>query len=259
MSKTEHQQREDIVRVGRLMFDKGWIASNDGNISIRLDDRRMLATPAGINKGMLTCEDLLICDLEGNKLEGFRQPTSEILMHLTIYKMRPDVRAVVHAHPPVSTGYAVAGRPLNLGVLPEVIVALGAVPLAQYGLPGTPALSDGMMPYLANYDALLLANHGVVAYGDDVFRAFFRMDTVEHSARISLVAELLGGPKVLPRNEIQKLFESRDRYGVKSRNRYEPGWPLSAQDLPEDRDKIVMSREELLSLIDEALKVRGTY
>jgi L-fuculose-phosphate aldolase len=257
MTKTEQQHREDIVRVGRLVFEKGWVASNDGNISIRLGPDRMLATPAGINKGMLVPEDLLVCDLEGNKLTGFREPTSEILMHLTIYKMRPDVEAVVHAHPPVATGYALAGRPLNLGVLPEVIVALGAVPLAEYGLPGTPALSEGMMPYLANYDALLLANHGVVAYGDGVYRAFFRMDTVEHSARINLVAELLGGPRVLPRNEIQKLFDARDRYGVKSRNRYEPGWPLALQDLPDAKDKIVMSREELLSLIDDALKVRG--
>ena len=254
---TEAQHRDDIVRIGRLVFDKGWVASNDGNISIRLDQNRMLATPAGINKGMLAPEDLLVCDLEGNKLTGFRQPTSEILMHLTIYKMRPDVTAVVHAHPPVATGYALAGRPLNLGVLPEVIVALGAVPLAQYGLPGTPALSEGMMPYLSNYDALLLANHGVVAYGEDVFRAFFRMDTVEHSARINLVAELLGGARLLPRNEIQKLFDARERYGVKSRNRYEPGWPLSSQDLPDAKDKIVMTREELLNLIDEALKVRG--
>src|SRR5262249_30637313 len=241
MSKTESQLRDEIVRVGRLMFEKGWVASNDGNISARLEQGRILATPAGISKGMLASEDLLICDLEGNKLTGFRQPTSEILMHLTIYKIRRDVQAVVHAHPPVATGYAVAGRPLNLGVLPEVIVALGAVPLCEYGLPGTPALSEGMMPYLANYDALLLANHGVVAYGDELLRAFFRMDIVEHSARINLVAELLGGPTLLPRNEIHKLFESRERYGVKSNNRYEPGWPIASQDVPDSEDKIVMS------------------
>ena len=150
-----------------------------------------------------------------------------------------------------------AGRPLNMGVLPEVIVALGAVPLAEYGLPGTAALSETMMPYLANYDALLLANHGVVAYGDEPMRAFFRMDTVEHSARICLVAELLGGPKLLSRNEIQKLFDSRDRYGIKSRNRYEPGWPLAAQDVPDSDEKVTLSRRELLALIDDALKGRG--
>jgi L-fuculose-phosphate aldolase len=259
MSKTEQEHRQDIVRVGRLMFEKGWIASNDGNISIRMDDRSILATPAGVSKGMISPDDLILCDMEGNQVSGEGRPTSEILMHLTIYRMRPDVHAVVHAHPPVATGFAVAGRPLNLGTLPEVIVALGAVPLAGYGVPGTPALSETLLPYLANYDAVLLANHGVTAYGADVFRAFFRMDTVEHFARITLVAELLGGPKVLPRLEIQKLFDARGRYGATSRNRYEPGWPLASEDLPDATDKIVMTREELLALIDEALKVRGVY
>lgn len=256
MPKTEHEHRADIVRVGRLMFDKGWIASNDGNITIRMDEDRILATPAGVSKGMLAPEDLIVCDMQGQRVSGSRSPTSEMLMHLTVYQMRPDIRAVVHAHPPVSTGFAVAGRPLNQGVLPEVIVSLGAVPVAEYGLPGTQALSEGMMPYLGNFDALLLANHGVVAYADEVFKAFFRMDTVEHSARITLVAELLGGCKVLPREEIQKLFEARKRYGVQTPNRYEQGWPRCAEDMPENKEKIVMSREELLALIDEALKVR---
>jgi len=259
MSKSEQQHRADIVNVGRMMFDKGWIASNDGNITIRLDAARILATPAGISKGMLTAEDLIVCDMRGMRLEGCREPTSEILMHLTIYEARPDVCAITHAHPPVATGFAVAGKPLNAGILPEVIVALGAVPLAEYGLPGTSALSETMLPFVDNYDAILLANHGVVSYADDVYRAFFRLDTVEHTARIALVAELVGGAKVLPRVEIQKLFDSRGRYGVSSRNRYEPGWPLAAEDLPDPKEKIAMTRDELLAIIDEALKVRGSY
>jgi L-fuculose-phosphate aldolase len=259
MSKSEHQHREDIVNVGRMMFDKGWIASNDGNITIRLDEARMLATPAGVPKGMLKPEDLIVCDMRGQRLEGKREPTSEILMHVTIYEARPDVCAITHAHPPVATGFAVAGRPLNAGICPEVIVALGAVPLAEYGLPGTAALSESMLPFVGNYDAILLANHGVVSYGEDVYRAFYRLDTVEHTARIALVAELLGGAKVLPRVEIQKLFEARTRYGVSSRNRYEPGWPVAAEDLSAQKEKIVTTREELLAIIDEALKVRGSY
>src|SRR5262249_7702315 len=161
---------------------------------------------------------------------------------------REDVGAVTHAHPPTATGFAVAGRPLNMGILPEVIVALGAVPLAEYGLPGTPALSETMLPYLANYDAILLSNHGVVCYGSDVQRAFFLLDTVEHTARITLVAELLGGARMLPREEIQKLFEARSRYGVPSRNRYEPGWPIAAEDAPDPKEKISMTREELLAV-----------
>src|SRR5215468_7167952 len=122
MGKSEHQHREDIVRVGRLMFEKGWIAANDGNITIRLDEDRILATPTGLSKGMLSTDDLIVTDMTGAKLSGTREKTAELEMHLTIYRMREDIRAVVHAHPPAATGFAVAGRALNLGILPEVII-----------------------------------------------------------------------------------------------------------------------------------------
>ena len=230
---TDQKVRESIVRIGRLMFEKGWVAANDGNITVRLDDERIMATPSGVSKGMMRAEDMVICDLEGHKLAGKGACTSEMGMHLTIYQMRPDVRAVVHAHPPYATGFAVAGRALDHALLPEVILGLGSVPLAEYGLPGTPALSLGMLPHIPKYDAMLLANHGAVAYGEDLLQAFFRMDTVEHCARITLVAELLGGPKALPRAEVQRLFEARSRYGAKSRNGYESGSPRSAEDLRE--------------------------
>ena len=256
---TEQQLREDILRVGRLMFDKGWIAANDGNITIRLDEDRLLATPTGVCKGMLRAEDLLICDLSGRKLCGERECTSELAMHLTIYRLRPDVKSVVHAHPPVATGIAVAGRALDIALLPEVVITLGSVPLADYGLPGTPALTEGMLPYIPKYDALLMANHGAVAYGDDVLQAFHRMEIVEHFARITLIAELLGGARALPRVEVQKLFDSRERYRVKSRNHFEPGAPMTAEDMPEPSDKIEVTREQLLAIIDEALKIRGVY
>jgi L-fuculose-phosphate aldolase len=264
MPHTENQLCEEIVRIGQLMFEKGWIAACDGNVSVRLPDGNILATPAGLCKGMLKPEDLILCDLDGRKIQGERQPTSEMQMHLCIYHARPDVKAVVHAHPAVATGFAAAGRQLNVGLLPEVIVGLGSVPLAEYGTPGTPELSEGMLPYLDKYDALLLANHGAVAWGETLNQAFFRMDTVEHFARITLVAELLGGPRALPRVEIAKLFAARSRYGVKSRNHFEPGSPLAAEDMPERtnppaEDKFSFTREQLLALIDEALKVRGVY
>ena len=259
MQKTEEQLREDVVRVGRLVFDKGWIAANDGNITIRLSDGRILATPTGVCKGMMRPEDLIVCDLDGAKLCGERERTSEMAMHLTIYRMRPDVNSVLHAHPPVATGFAAAGRALNLALLPEVVISLGSIPLADYGLPGTPALTEGMLPYIPKYDAMLMANHGAVSYGDDVLQAFFRMETMEHFARITLVAELLGGARALPRVEVQKLFESRGRYKVKSRNHLEPGSPMTAEDMPEPNEKIEMTREQLLAIIDEALKVRGVF
>lgn len=256
---SEQQLREDIVKIGHSMFAKGWVAANDGNISIRLEDNRILATPTGVSKGTLTPDDLILCNLQGEKLCGDRERTSEMAMHLTVYNLRPDVRSVVHAHPPVATGFAAAGRALNVALLPEVVISLGSVPLAEYGLPGTPALSQGMLKYIPKYDAMLLENHGAVSYGEDVFQAFSRMEIVEHFARIMLVAELLGGAKALPRVEVQKLFDSRSRYHVKSRNFFEPGLPATAEDMPDPGEKIEVTREHLLSIIDEALKVRGVF
>jgi L-fuculose-phosphate aldolase len=204
---------------------------NDGNVSVRLDDNRILCTPTAVSKGMLEREDLIVCDMAGKKVAGERERTSEIAMHTTIYSMRPDVRSVVHAHPPVATGFATAGRALDKALLPEVIIQLGAVPLASYGLPGTPALSDGMLPLIPQYDALLLENHGCTSYGRDVWEAFFRMEMVEHFARITFVAEMLGGARPLPREEVEKLFAARARYNVTSRASMEPGMPLVAEDL----------------------------
>jgi len=179
-------------------------------------------------------------------------------MHTTVYQLRPDVQAVVHSHPPVSTGFAAAGKALNLAILPEVVIGLGCVPLADYGLPGTPALTEGMLPYIPNYDALLMANHGAVCYGEDVFKAYFKMETLEHVARITLVAEMLGGPKVLPRVEVEKLIDSRSRYGIASRSSGEPGCPIVAEDLAQggfaQSDRFWVTREELIALVDEAVR-----
>jgi L-fuculose-phosphate aldolase len=256
MSKTESEHRRDIIEIGKLVFQKGWVAANDGNISIRLDEDRVLCTPTAVCKGMMEPDDLIICNMTGEKIEGRRERTSEIAMHLTVYERRPDVLAVVHAHPPVATGFAAAGKALNLALLPEVIIGLGSVPLASYGLPGTPALTDGMLPYIPKYDALLMENHGAVAYGCDVFKAYFNMETVEHFARITLVAELLGGAKPLPRVEVQKLFDSRERYAVKSNASFEPGAPLVAEDLAE-RPKTNSLRDEIVSTVEEILRGRG--
>ena len=258
MVKTEREYREDIVEVGRLMFQKSWVAANDGNITIRLDAERILATPTGISKGMMHADDLLVLDLHGNKISGRRERTSEIAMHLKIYELRPDIRAVVHAHPPVTTGFATAGRALNMALLPEVVIGLGCVPLAAYGLPGTPELTEPMLPLIPRYDAVLMANHGAVCYGEDVFQAYFRMETIEHFARIALVAELLGGPNVLPRREVDKLLDSRSRYGVKPRATGEAACPVTAEDLAaQANERISVTRSELIELVDEALRARG--
>ena len=257
MAKSEREYREDIVQIGRLVFQKGWVAANDGNITIRLDPERVLATPTGVSKGMMHPDDLIVMDMQGNKISGRLQGTSEIGMHLTVYKMRPDVKAVVHAHPPVATGYATAGRQLNEALLPEVIISLGCVPLADYGLPGTPALTEGMLPLIPKYDALLMANHGAVCYGEDVYKAYFRMETMEHFARIQLVAELLGGPRVLPRAEVEKLLDSRTRYGIGTRSIGGPGCPLTLEEAGgAGEERFYVTRSELISLVNEALRAR---
>src|SRR5579871_940624 len=256
MAKTEQELRQDIVDIGRLVYQKGWVAANDGNITIRLDANRILATPTGVSKGMMHPDDMIIVDMKGNKIAGNKERTSEILMHLTIYEMRPDVKSVLHAHPPVATGFATAGRTLNLALLPEVVIGLGCVPLAGYGLPGTPALTEPMLPLIPKYDALLMANHGAVCYGEDVYKAYFKMETMEHFARITLVAELLGGPKTLPRLEVDKLLDSRTRYGVKAKSAGEPGCPVAAEEVGGE-ERFYVTRAELIGLVDEALKARG--
>jgi L-fuculose-phosphate aldolase len=231
MLTTEREHRQNIVDVGRIVWKKGWVAANDGNISIRLEDDRILCTPTGVCKGMMQPADLIVCDMAGCKIEGSKDCTTEIAMHVAVYRLRPDVRSVLHAHPPVATGFAVAGRPLDLALLPEVIIGLGSVPLADYGLPGTDELTAPMLPLIPGHDALLMANHGAVSYGRDVYEALFRMETVEHLARVTLVAELLGGAKALPRAEVAKLLDARTRYGVKTHDGHEPPPPLAAEDL----------------------------
>jgi L-fuculose-phosphate aldolase len=259
MAKTEQEYRQDIVDIGRLVYQKGWVAANDGNITMRLDAQRILATPTGVSKGMMHVDDLIVIDMQGKKLTGRRECTSEVAMHMKIYEMRPDIHSVLHAHPPVATGFASAGRPLNLALLPEVIIGLGCVPLAAYGLPGTPALTEPLIPYIPKYDAIMMGNHGAVSYGEDVYKAFFRMETVEHFARISLVAELLGGATVLPKAEVEKLFDSRTRYGVKARAAMEPGCPVYAEQMPQaaQGERFYVTREELIGMVDEALRARG--
>jgi len=258
MVKTEREHRDDIVQIGQLVFQKGWVAANDGNITVRLDAGRILATPTGVCKGMMHPDDLIVVDMEGNKVSGRAERTSEIGLHLAIYERRPDVKAVVHAHPPVATGFATAGKSLNLALLPEVVITLGCVPLAEYGLPGTPAVTESLMPLIPKYDAVLMANHGAVCYGSDVYQAYFRMETLEHFARIALVAELLGGPKVLPKQEVDKLLDSRARYGVNARSAGEPGCPVAAEEVTEAGERrFHVTREELVAMVEDALRARG--
>lgn len=213
-----HSTATDIVEVGRRLWTRGYVASNDGNISVRLDRERLLMTPASVSKGFMTPDMMVVTDLDGRLLSGApgRKPSSEIQMHLVVYRERPDVGAVVHAHPPLSTGFAVAGIPLDRAVLAEVVTTLGSIPIAEYGTPSTQELADAVAPYVRMHDGLLLANHGALALGKDLFGAYYKMETIEHFARISLVARMLGGERLLSREEVLRLQDLRGRYGIAS-------------------------------------------
>src|SRR5438034_10793323 len=178
-----------------------------------------------MSNGMMRPEDLVVTDMYGKKLEGRRNVSSEIAMHLLVYQRRPDVNGVVHAHPPTATGYAAAGLPLNKAIVSEVVLSLGCIPLARYGTPGTPELTEALMPLVGAFDAILMANHGVVTYGPDLLRAYFRMETVEHFAKISLVTELLGRQVLLSETDVDKLLAARQRYFQRRRARAEVALP----------------------------------
>jgi L-fuculose-phosphate aldolase len=224
--RTEEQIRADIVEVGRRLWERAYVASNDGNISVRLDERRLITTPKNVSKGFMTPDMMVVTDLEGKKIAGERDPSSELKMHLEVYRNRPDANAVVHAHPPTATGFAVAGIALDRAVLAEVITTLGSIPIAEYATPSTEELPAAVRKYIKAHDGLLLANHGALALAGDLFGAYYRMETIEHFARISLTARLLGREHLLSRQEVDRLQGLRGMYGIAS-----PA-PICTDDVP---------------------------
>lgn len=253
-AKSEQQHRRDICIAGRWLYERGHIVACEGNLSVRLDDGSILTTPTCMNKGVLAPEDLVVTDLDGRQLSGHRKFSSELSIHLLFYRMRPDVNAICHAHPPTATGFAVAGRALNQALLPEVIVGLGQIPLVQYATPGTPELSAAVEPFVPHYDAMLLANHGAVTCGPDLLTAFFRMEIIEHSAKITLAAEMAGEPTLLSSREVAKLMAARPRYFVSPPPGGGAELPITCDSGEISGDQVTLSRDELDALIDEAVR-----
>ena len=215
--------REQICDVCHKMWQKGWVAANDGNVSVKLEDGTFLATPTGMSKSFITPEKLVHIDMEGNILEAEEgcRPSSEIKMHLRCYREREDVGAVLHAHPPVATGFAVANKPLDEYSMIETVIALGSVPVTPYGTPSTYEVPEAIAPYLGEHDAVLLQNHGALTVGADVITAYYRMETLELFAQISLNAHMLGGAKEITWENIDRLISMREGYGVTGRH---PGY-----------------------------------
>ena len=265
---TETQLRADIVEVGRRMYARGYTASNDGNISVRLDDGRLLMTPKNVCKGFMDPGMLCITDLDGKKLAGERDPSSEMQMHLEVYRQRPDARAVVHAHPPIATAFAVAGIPLDRAVLAEVVTTLGSVPIAEYATPSTRALPEAVSRYIKAHDGMLLANHGALTVGTDLFSAYFKMETIEHFAHISFIARMLGGERLLPRDEVVRLQGLRGMYGIAAPAPICPEPPAPSGDQADCQvlvtgrgpgvigrdDEIRLTYGELTALIEDAVR-----
>jgi L-fuculose-phosphate aldolase len=212
---TEHELRREMVRVGRLMWERGYVPATDGNLSARMGPDRLLVTPSGLSKGFLSPDDLVVMRLDGKAaLQAVHrgrgpQPSSEILMHLEVYRLRPDVRAVVHAHPPLAIAFSIAGVSLARCVLPEVIVTLGGIPTAEYATPGTVEVPESIRQAVQDYDALLLAHHGSLTLGGTLWEAYLRLEKVEHTAQVTLAAQQLGGVKTLSPEAVEKLTDMR--------------------------------------------------
>src|SRR6201992_3871903 len=209
---TELYHRKQLARFGKWLYRLGFVPGTAGNLSVRLTHDRILATPTAMSKGLLKASDMVVVDMDGRRVGESRNVTSEIGMHLAIYHARPDVQAVVHAHPPIATGFASCGLALEEPLCSEIIMSLGSIPLAPYATTGTEEVGSSIQPLIVNHDAVLLANHGVVTAGDTLLNAFMRMETVEHCAHICLVARQLGCPQPLSGERLTALSEARSRY-----------------------------------------------
>ena len=217
MKKSEADHRREIIQVCRLLYQNKLVAATDGNVSVRLADNRLLFTPSGVSKALVAEDELIITDLSGAKIAGPREPSSEIRMHLTAYQERPDVLAVVHAHPPIATAFTVAGKSLAPCVLPEVVFHLGTIPTSKYATPASAQGPEVVRELIRGCDAILLDRHGAVTVAEDVFKAYFKLEKLENYAQVMLAAHQLGKVKTLPKAEVDRLMETRRQLGISGR------------------------------------------
>ncbi len=217
---SEYEIKKEICEVGRRIYNRGMVAANDGNISVKLNDNEFLCTPTGVSKGFMTPEYICKVDADGNVISanGNFKPSSEIKMHMRVYKQRPDVKSVVHAHPIYATSFAIAGIPLTQPIMPEAVIALGCVPIAEYGTPSTNEIPDAIEQYLQYFDSVLLANHGALSYSDSLMNAYFKMESLEFYAELLFKARQLGGAKEIPEDQVQKLYELRRKMGLSGKH-----------------------------------------
>ena len=217
---SEYEIKKQICDIGKRIYDRGMVAANDGNISVKISDNEFLCTPTGVSKGFMTPDYICKVDAEGNVIQanGKFKPSSEIKMHMRVYKERPDVKSVVHAHPIYATSFAIAGIPLTQPIMPEAVIALGCVPIAEYGTPSTNEIPDAVEKYLQYYDAVLLANHGALSYSDSLLSAYHKMESLEFYAELLFKSKQLGGPKELSQAQVERLYEIRRQFGLSGKH-----------------------------------------
>jgi len=212
---SDFEAKKAILEVGRRMYAKNFVASNDGNISCKVSEKTLWCTPTGVSKGFMTDEMLVLMDLDGNVLRGTWKPSSEMKMHLRVYNENPEIKAVVHAHPPVSTSFAIAGIPLNRAILTEAVMGIGEIPVAPYAMPGTQEVPDSIAPFVKTHNGCLLANHGALTWGNDVMEAWMRMESVEYYATVSMyTGNIIGQANELTCEQVDRLIERRTNSGI---------------------------------------------
>lgn len=209
----EYKLKEQMCEIGRRLYAKGFAAANDGNLTIRVNEREVLCTPTMVSKGFLKPEDICKVDMEGKQLAGTKKRTSEVLLHLAVYKHRPDIHGVVHCHPPYATAFAVAHEPIPKCILPEVEVFLGEVPIAEYSTPGTQQFAETIVPYVKDCNTILLANHGTVTFGPDLEKAYFNSEIIDAYCKILLLAKQLGRINYFTEKETGELLAIKKRLG----------------------------------------------
>ena len=214
---SDYEAKKQIIAVGKRMYDKGFVASNDGNISCRVGPNTIWTTPTGVSKGFMTPDMLVKMNFDGKVLMGKLKPSSEVKMHLRVYNENPDVMAVTHAHPPVATSFAIAGISLDRAILPEAVVNLGSVPIAHYATPGSQDVPDSIAPYCNTHNAVLLANHGALSWGKDLTEAYHRLESLEYYATVLMyTGRIIGRANELSCSQVNELIDIREKLGITS-------------------------------------------
>ena len=252
---SEIKYKKQICEIGKRIYDKGFVAANDGNISIRLCEDEILITPTGVSKGFMTPEMIVKVNADGEVLEGDYRPTSEMKMHMLVYQERPDIQAIVHVHPPYATAFAIAGIPLDQAIMPESVVYLGNIPVAEYGTPSTEEVPNAVKKYVYDHQGVLLENHGALTWGRDLEHAYFLMESMEFTAKINWIAKQLNGDRELSKKHVQTLVEMKAKMGIKGNSpigvETETGIHAMKRILPIEQS---LSKQDLQTIVENVTK-----